>query len=132
MAKNCPLEDPENVKELIANRKSSLGRKENLVDVYAKYAKTLGVSFSEPKYIREDSLPFIPLQKELESIIKATHSRIAPKVVLTKARHKPADCVWSELTISLGKNTLTFGAKHWRIHWVMSASCMKNLSEATG
>ncbi len=74
MAKHCSLENPENVKEFVANRKSSLGRKENLVDVYAKYAKTLGLSFSEPRYSREDTLPFIPLQKELESIIKGTRN----------------------------------------------------------
>jgi len=74
LAKHCQLEDPENVKEFVANRESSLGRKENLVDVYAKYAKTLGLSFSEPRYSREDTLPFIPLQKELESILKATRN----------------------------------------------------------
>jgi len=72
MARNCDLEDPESVREFIASRHSTGGRKENLVDCYSKYAKSRGIAFSEPRYTREDSLPFIPLQQEIEALIEAS------------------------------------------------------------
>ncbi len=68
--KNCNLADPETVREFLASRHCSSGRKENIVDCYSKYAKFCGIAFSEPRYTREDSLPFVPLQKEIETLIE--------------------------------------------------------------
>ncbi len=42
LAWNCNLEDPETIRQFIASRHSSTGKKENLVDCYSKYAKFLG------------------------------------------------------------------------------------------
>ncbi len=68
------MEDSENVKEFIANRNVSQGRKENLANIYGRFAEYHGIPFKEPRFTREDSLPFIPLQQELEALINATRN----------------------------------------------------------
>ena len=73
-AKNCNLSNPEEVKEFIASRKVSTGRKENYVYAYSSFAKFQGIPFSPPRYVREDSLPFIPLESELEGLISASRN----------------------------------------------------------
>ncbi len=45
LAKNCNLADPETVRQFIATRRCSTGRKENLVEIYAKFATYQGISF---------------------------------------------------------------------------------------
>jgi integrase len=72
--KNCKLEDPESVRQFIAKRHVSSGRKENMCDVYSKYSKSLGIAFEKPRYSREDSLPFIPLEKEVLAVIDASRN----------------------------------------------------------
>jgi integrase len=74
LARNTDLADPESVRIFLASRKCSSGRKQNLVDIYAKYAKYSSIAFSEPRYAREDKLPFVPLQKELEAIMDASRN----------------------------------------------------------
>ncbi len=74
LSRNCNLDEPETVRIFLASRKCSAGRKQNLVDIYAKYAKFSGIAFSEPRYQREDSLPFVPLQAELETLINASRN----------------------------------------------------------
>jgi integrase len=74
LSKHCLLGDPETVRIFIATRHVSTGRKENLVEVYRKYANFYGVAFSVPHYRREDSLPFIPQQQEIEALIEASRN----------------------------------------------------------
>jgi len=70
----CQPDDPESIRTFIASRKCSGGRKENLVDIYSKYAKYYGIAFSEPRYTKKESIPFVPLQKELETLIDASRN----------------------------------------------------------
>ncbi len=74
LAKNCNLEDSETVRSFVATRHVSTGRKENLVEAYRKFAKFLGVIFEVPNYERDDTLPFIPLQEEIEALIEASRN----------------------------------------------------------
>ena len=67
LAKNLNLRDPESVKEFVPSRRVSNGRKENLINAYSNYAKFLRISFSAPRYVREDSLPFIPLEAQTQT-----------------------------------------------------------------
>ena len=71
LAKQCNLSDPESVREYLANHRASAGRKENIVGVYSLFSKQQGIAFSKPRYTREDSLPFVPLQQEMEAILQA-------------------------------------------------------------
>ena len=74
LTRNVRLEDVEAVREFIATRKCTGGRKQNLVDVYSKYAKWAGIAFPGARYTREDTLPFVPLQTELETLIDASRN----------------------------------------------------------
>jgi integrase len=72
--KNCSLEDSESVRKFIASRHVSSCRKENLVDVYSKYSRFHGIAFEAPRYSREETLPFIPLEKEIQTISESSRS----------------------------------------------------------
>ncbi len=58
----------------LTQAKVSQGRKENIVNVYAKFSKFLGIAFDSPRYQREDSLPKIPQDQELLDVINGARS----------------------------------------------------------
>jgi len=72
--KSCNIQDPESVRSWIASRHVTSGRKQNIVDVYSRYAIFSKIAWSRPEYAREDRLPFIPLQKECEQIVDASRN----------------------------------------------------------
>lgn len=74
LARNGSIEDPESIRSFIASRHVSGGRKENLVEAYRKYALYHQIIFRVPHYSRVDSLPFIPLQAEIEQLVTATRN----------------------------------------------------------
>ena len=74
LSKQAQLDNPESIRLVIASRHVSAGRKENLVDAYSKFCKYRKIAFSEPRYSREESLPFIPLEAETETLINACRS----------------------------------------------------------
>jgi len=45
LTRNASLDNPESIRTFIASRKCSGGRKENLVDIYSKYAKCRGIAY---------------------------------------------------------------------------------------
>lgn len=74
LSKNCDLADPETFRAFVASRHVTTGRKENLVEAYRKFANFQGLVFEPPNYEREDTLPFIPLQEEIEALIEASRN----------------------------------------------------------
>ena len=74
LSKNTQLDDPETVRLFVASRHVSYGRKEKIVDAYSSYCRFNQISFSQPRYTREDPTPFIPLQAEIEDLIKASRT----------------------------------------------------------
>ncbi len=74
LSSHCDIDNPDQVKQFVFEREVSLARKENIVDIYAKFAKSHNIQFSEPRYTRTDTLPFVPLQQELETLINATRN----------------------------------------------------------
>ena len=59
LSKYVPLNDPEAVRLFVANQHVSSGRKENEVDVFSGFGKYHEIAFSESRYSREETLPFI-------------------------------------------------------------------------
>ncbi len=74
LARHCNLSDPETVREFLASHRSSGARKENIVGCYSLFSKHEGIAFSKPRYQRQDSVPFIPLQQECEAILETSKS----------------------------------------------------------
>lgn len=68
------LLDPEDVKDKIAKypKWKSPNSKMQAVTTYKSFARFLKIDWEPPKYQQPESLPFIPLEKELDTLINAT------------------------------------------------------------
>jgi integrase len=70
LSKNSNIDDPEAIKEYIANRASwSLGRKEIIVECYSNYLICIGGTWNPPRYKAVEKLPFIPTESEIDYLI---------------------------------------------------------------
>jgi integrase len=68
------LLDPEDVKDKIAKypKWKSANSKMQAVTTYKSFARFLRINWEPPKYQQPESLPFIPLEKELDTLINAS------------------------------------------------------------
>ena len=82
--RGADLLDPESVKAVIAEQAWSEGRKQNVVDAYARFLDMRGVTWTKPLYRRIDKLPFIPSEKEIDALIARMNSCIAAFLRLLK------------------------------------------------
>ena len=72
LAVNVDLENPERVKEFIANRNVSSGFKGNLVKAYNYYTLINNIVWERPRYRWEQNKPKIPSEDTLNKIIAAS------------------------------------------------------------
>jgi len=84
LAKHCNLLDPESVKETLAKRKLRNSTKAITVSVYNDFLKFLGLKWDPPEYKAERSIPFIPLEREIDDLIASCNKRIAALLQLLK------------------------------------------------
>ena len=79
------LFDPESVKEVLARQRNwSQAFKETVVISYDLFAKWAGISWERPRYKREESLPWIPTEKEIDQLIAGLSKRYAAYLQLLK------------------------------------------------
>ncbi len=71
IAKSTQLNNPDAVLAYIASKDISEGRKELMVDVYSTNCKWKNIPFSKPRYKRQDRLPYVPLEIDIESLLSA-------------------------------------------------------------
>jgi integrase/ribosomal protein L37AE/L43A len=75
------LRDPESVKQTIGHlmklngEKASNGSKLQYVYAYDNFAKMLKIQWERPHYTQEEIIPFIPLEKELDTLIAFGRSK---------------------------------------------------------
>jgi len=69
IAKHVDINSPEDVKEYIAKKNVSEGRKEVIVNCYANYCQWKGLKFGRPLYRRVKKFPFVPLEVEVDALI---------------------------------------------------------------
>jgi len=84
LASLCDLHDPEQVKATLATLDWQNNTKNHIVKVYTYYLKFLGKTWQPPKYSREHKLPFIPTEKELDSLICSATPKTATLLQLLK------------------------------------------------
>jgi integrase len=75
VAKRANLLDPEDVKTYLAAASVSVNRKEKICQDVARFYKYKGIRWEMPRYQRQDTLPFIPLETELDQLISASGKR---------------------------------------------------------
>ena len=81
---NCNLDDPESVKELVANYDSANSYKRNLCYAYNHYLEFKGLEGNCPKYSTSSKLPKIPSEEKLNMIISASPLVLALKLSVSK------------------------------------------------
>ena len=84
MAKHVDLDNPEAVREYIANKNCSVGFKEGLVCCYDRYVKKNGLTWNKPKYERDDPVIKLPTIERLDRIIASCKLKHALGFTLLK------------------------------------------------
>jgi integrase len=75
---NVNLADPDTVKLYIKrNNKWSNGHKTLAVYTYNEYAKMKGIQWTPPYYPKNETLPFIPTEKEIDALISGTGKKVS-------------------------------------------------------
>jgi len=83
--KGASLSEPESVKEVIALQKNwNKSTKYIAVQAYNKFAKLNGIPWEPPKYKPSRKKPFIPLEKELDSLIAGCGKKTSTLLQLLK------------------------------------------------
>jgi integrase len=77
LGKNCELNEPDSILSYLATKEVSEGRKELMVDVYVRYCKWKGIPFSKPRYKRQDRLPYVPMELDIEALISALPRKLS-------------------------------------------------------
>jgi integrase len=78
------LNEPESVKEVLAKLTVSQNSKTLMVATYTSFLKFLNKSWIPPKYKRQDKIPFIPQESEIDSLISGCSRRISTLLLLLK------------------------------------------------
>jgi len=78
------LDDSESVKEVLAELTVSPNSKTLIVATYTSYLKFRNRSWIPPKYKRQDKIPFIPQEAEIDALISGCSRRISALLLLLK------------------------------------------------
>jgi len=72
------LFDPESIKKTIAIQKTWCdGTKANVVDDYSCFLEKEGITWNPPRYKRQETIPFVPSEAELNMLIGATGKNLS-------------------------------------------------------
>jgi len=83
LAKHTTLTEPEAVKMLIAELKSSDGYKRNLCIAYNKYAKFYGINWNMPKYREPAKNIALPTKEKIQMLIAEAGELLSIKLTLS-------------------------------------------------
>ena len=78
LRRGANLLDPESVKKVITLQKTWCdGTKANVVDDYSCFLEKEGLTWNPPRYKRQETIPFIPSESELNMLIGATGKKLS-------------------------------------------------------
>jgi integrase len=106
---NVNLAYPEQVKLYIARKQTwSNGHKILAVYTYNEYAKMKGIEWTMPLYKHDETLPFVPTEKEIDTLINGTAKKLSTALQALKETGfrigELWNCKWTD--IDEEKNTL--------------------------
>ena len=84
IARRTNLLEPEQAKTIIATATMSESRKRKLVEDLARFYGYKKIQFDKPHYKKQDKLPFIPLESEIDSLISASGKKTAIHATTSK------------------------------------------------
>jgi integrase len=88
LAKEVDIDNPYEVKDALARLKWSNSTKHLTAILYAGYLAFIGKKWETPKYKRDNPIPFIPTEKEIDTLIAG--SRIRQATLLTTLKETAA------------------------------------------
>jgi len=96
------LHDPEAVKTVLAsNEKWNNGYKQNFVTAYDRFAEMLKIEWTPPFYEHKKSLPFVPLEKEVDALIAGCGKKVGTCLLALKETGfrigELWNCKWTDL-----------------------------------
>jgi len=83
LSKEANLENPEEVKEAIKNRKVSDGMKRILCYAYQRYADYYKIEWKKPKYTAKSREVKIPTKQKIEKLIASAHAPLNLKLQIS-------------------------------------------------
>jgi integrase len=89
------LLDPDSVKAVIAKKEWDNKTKALAVAAYAKYLSVVGGTWKKPKYRTERKIPYVPTEKELDSLIDSAHRKLSAYLLLLKDTGFRSSEAWS-------------------------------------
>lgn len=78
------LHEPESVKEVLSKLTVSQNSKALIVATYTSFLKFHNRSWIPPKYKRQDKIPFIPQESEIDSLISGCSRRLSALLLMLK------------------------------------------------
>jgi integrase len=92
IARDTDINNPEKVKEYIANKNTINGYKENLADIYDRYVRYNGLTWERPYYIRQSQSPYVPTEEEVNILINSAPKKHALILsILRDTRMRPIE-----------------------------------------
>jgi len=111
--KLCNIYNPEKVKDVLATLNWKNSTKDTTVILYNGFVKHIGQTWEKPRYRRETTIPFIPTEKEIDTLISGASPRIATLLQIPKetgARIGEVDTAkWTD--IDLERQTINIHAE---------------------
>lgn len=77
LEKNCNLRNPDSVLGYLASKEVCEGRKELIADCYSRYCQWTHIPFTKPRYKRQDRLPYVPLEIDIEALLSALPRKLS-------------------------------------------------------
>jgi integrase len=84
LSRQANLREPEQVKAYIGNLKLKKSTKHKICNSYGNFLEFINIKWTAPSYKPEESLPFIPMEKEIDELIAYLGCKTAPFVQLLK------------------------------------------------
>lgn len=84
LSEKCNLNNSENTKLCLAHLKWSNTTKITASSILNGYYKFIGEEYEKPKYTKENKLPFIPTEQELDTLISNGFNRTATRLQILK------------------------------------------------
>ncbi len=118
------LFETDSVKDVISKQTWSSNRKRNVINAYALFLKLNKMSWEPPRCNVEESIPFIPTEQEIDSLISAAPKKLSTFLLLLKEtamrRGEAKRIEW--INIDSEKNTITLNhpekhsnARMWKV-----------------
>jgi integrase len=111
--KTCNINEPEQVREILAQLNWKSGTKKTTVAIYTKYLEYINKTWKQPHYTHTDEIPFIPTEQEIDTVIANCTTKTSTFLLLLKEtgtrKGEALQAKWTDIDIE--RKTITIKAE---------------------